>query len=249
MAGHSKWSKVKRIKAVTDVKKAKIFTKLIREITVAARQGGGDPDGNPRLRTALAIARVKNLTKDNIDRAIKKGTGTHEGVSYEEVSYEGYGPGGIAVIIDVLTDNKMRIVPEVRATLSKFGGNLGETGSVSWNFETKGLLAVKETKMSENEIMELALEAGADDLKNEDGSFEIFTEPYHLNDVKAKLETKGLEFEIAQISKLPKTTMRIEGENAEKMVKLIDTLEDNDDVQNVWTNAEFPDDILDKINP
>ncbi len=244
MAGHSKWSKVKRIKAVTDVKKAKIFTKLIREITVAARQGGGDPDGNPRLRTALAIARVKNLTKDNIDRAIKKGMGTLEGINYDEVSYEGYGPSGVAVIIDVLTDNKMRIVPEVRSTLNKFGGNLGETGSVSWNFETKGLLAVKETKMSEDEIMELALDAGALDLKNEDGIFEIFTEPYHLNDVKSRLETKGLEFDVAQVSKLPKTMIRIEGENAEKLIKLIDTLEDNDDVQNVWTNAEFPDEVL-----
>lgn len=247
MAGHSKWSKVKRIKAVTDVKKAKIFNKLIREITVATRQGGGDPNGNPRLRTALANARVKNLPADNIDRAIKKGAGTLEGISYEEISYEGYGPGGVALIIDVLTDNKMRIVPEVRATLSKFGGNLGETGSVSWNFETKGLLAVKETKMSEDQIMELALEAGAEDLKNEGGSFEIFTQPFQLNDVKSKLEEKGLEFEVAQISKLPKTIMRIEGETAEKLVKLIDTLEDNDDVQNVWTNADFPDEILQKL--
>lgn len=247
MAGHSKWSKVKRIKAVTDVKKAKIFNKLIREITVAARQGGGDPAGNPRLRTALANARVKNLPADNIDRAIKKGTGTLEGVSYDEVSYEGYGPAGVAIIIDVLTDNKMRIVPEVRSTLNKFGGNLGETGSVSWNFETKGLLSVKESKLSEDELMEAALDAGAVDIKTEDGQIEIFTEPYHLPDVKSKLETKGLQFDVAQVSKLPKTMIRVEGEAAEKMVKLIDTLEDNDDVQNIWTNAEFPDDVLEKL--
>lgn len=247
MAGHSKWSKVKRIKAVTDVKKAKIFTKLIREITVAARVGGGDPDGNPRLRTALATARVKNLPADNIDRAIKKGTGDLEGVRYDEVSYEGYGPSGVAVIIDVMTDNKNRIVPEIRSMLSKYGGNLGENGSVSWNFEKKGLLSIKENKLSEDEILELALDAGALDIKNEDGSFEIFTEPFHLPDVKHKLEEKGIQFDVAQVSQLPKSTIKLEGANAEKMAKLIDALEDNDDVQNVWTNAEFPDDVLEKL--
>lgn len=244
MAGHSKWSKVKRIKAVTDVKKAQIFTKLIREITVAARQGGGDPDGNPRLRSALVNARVKNLPADNIDRAIKKGTGDLEGVRYDEVSYEGYGPGGVAVIMDVMTDNKNRVVPEIRSILGKFGGNLGETGSVSWNFETKGLLLVKNNSLSEDEMMELALDAGALDVKNEDDSLEIFTEPYQLPDVKTKLEEKGVQFEVAQISKLPKSMVSLDKSHAEKMIKLIDALEDNDDVQNVWTNAEFPDEVL-----
>lgn len=247
MAGHSKWSKVKRIKAVTDVKKAKIFTKLIREITVAARQGGGDPDGNPRLRTALTTARVKNLPADNIDRAIKKGTGDLEGVRYDEVSYEGYGPSGVAVIIDVMTDNKNRIVPEIRSMLSKYGGNLGETGSVSWNFEKKGLLSIKENKLSEDEILELALDAGALDIKKDDGSFEIFTEPFQLPDVKQKLEQKGIQFDVAQVSQLPKSMVKLDETNAEKMIKLIDALEDNDDVQNVWTNAEFPDDVLEKL--
>ena len=248
MAGHSKWSKVKRIKAVNDVKKAKIFNKLIREITVAAREGGGDPDGNARLRTALATARVQNLPSDNIDRAIKKGTGDLEGVRYDEVTYEGYGPSGVAVIVDVMTDNKKRVVPEIRSILTKHGGNLGETGSVSWNFETRGLLAVKETKLSEDELMELALEAGADDIKNEEGSFEIYTDPTQMTEVKSTLEEKGLEFEEAQISKLPKTMVKLDGDVSEKVMKMIDALEDNDDVQNVWTNADFDDEAIQKLS-
>ena len=247
MAGHSKWSKVKRIKAVNDVKKAKVFTKLIREITVAARQGGGDPDGNPRLRTALVTARVQNLPADNIDRAIKKGTGDLEGIRIEETSYEGYGPAGVAVIIDVMTDNKNRIVPEIRSILNKFGGNLGENGSVSWNFDKKGVLSVKNTSKSEDEILELALDAGALDMRNESGSIEIYTEPFHFPDVKHKLEEKGLEFEVAQVSKLPKSMVTLDLADAQKMMKLIDALEDNDDIQNVWTNADFPDEVLEKL--
>lgn len=244
MAGHSKWSKVKRIKAVNDVKKAKIFTKLIREITVAARMGGGDINGNARLRAAVATARIQNLPGDNIDRAIKKGTGDLEGVRIEEISYEGYGPAGVAVIIDVMTDNKNRVVPELRSTLGKFGGNLGETGSVSWNFETKGLLSVKDNNLSEDQLMELALEAGALDVKLEDGLVEIFTEPFGLTDVKSKLEEKGLVFDVAQVSKLPKSMVSLDTASSEKMMKLIDSLEDNDDVQNVWTNADFSEEAL-----
>lgn len=244
MAGHNKWSKIKRAKGANDAKRGKIYTKLIREITVAAKNGGGDPDANPRLRTAIATARGENMPKDNIERAIKKGTGEMGDVVFEEATFEGYGPNGAAVIIDVLTDNRNRVVPEIRHALSKHGGNLGENGSVSWNFETKGYLAIEKKDLEEDTVMEMALEAGAEDFKAEDDVYEIFTEPTEFVDVKTKLEEQGVSFVSSQISKLPKTLVALDGKDAEKMMKIIDTLEDNDDVQNVWTNADIPEEVM-----
>ncbi|MCB0272866.1 MAG: YebC/PmpR family DNA-binding transcriptional regulator [Bdellovibrionales bacterium] len=246
MAGHNKWSKIKRLKSVNDAKKGKIYTKLNREITVAVKNGGSDPEGNPRLRAALIMARNENMPKDNIERAIKKAAGELGNIIYEEASFEGYGPSGAAVIIDVLTDNRNRVVPEIRHALSKHGGNLGENGSVSWNFETKGYLAVSKDTANEDQLMEWSLEAGAEDMKSEDDVFEILTDPSDFADVKTRLEEKGITFVSAQISKLPKTMVELQGADAEKMIKIIDTLEDNDDVQNVWTNANIPDEIMNK---
>ncbi|MEZ4819613.1 MAG: YebC/PmpR family DNA-binding transcriptional regulator [Bdellovibrionota bacterium] len=244
MAGHNKWSKIKRAKGANDAKRGKIYTKLIREITVAAKAGGGDPDSNARLRTAIATARGENMPKDNIDRAIKKGTGDVGNVIYEEAVFEGYGPSGAAVIIDVLTDNRNRVVPEIRHALSKHGGNLGENGSVSWNFETKGYMTVEKDAFDEDTLMEMALEAGAEDMRVDDDVYEIFTDPTEFVDVKTKLEAQNVPFTSSQISKLPKTMVNLDGKDAEKMIKIIETLEDNDDVQNVWTNADISEEIM-----
>jgi YebC/PmpR family DNA-binding regulatory protein len=248
MAGHNKWSKIKRAKGANDAKRGKIYTKLIREITVAAKEGGPDPEGNPRLRTAIATARGENMPKDNIERAIKKGSGGLDNVVYEEAVFEGYGPNGAAVIIDVLTDNRNRVVPEIRHALSKHGGNLGENGSVAWNFETQGYLAIeKKEGLEEETLMELALEAGAIDFQADEQGFEVFTEPTDFVDVKTALEKHGIELAKAQISKLPKTMVALEGKDAEKMLKIIEVLEDNDDVQNVWTNADIDEEAMDHV--
>jgi len=244
MAGHNKWSKIKRAKGANDAKRGKIYTKLNREITVAVKSGGPEPESNPRLRTAIATARGENMPKDNIERAIKKASGDLGDVIYEEITFEGYGPNGAAVIIDVLTDNRNRVVPEIRHALSKHGGNLGENGSVSWNFETKGYLTVDKTLFEEDPLMEMALEAGAQDLKVEDDVFEIFTQAADFAEVKAQLEEKGVAFLSSQVSKLPKTMVNLDGKDAEKMLKIIDILEDNDDIQNVWTNADIAEDVL-----
>ncbi|MCB1198407.1 MAG: YebC/PmpR family DNA-binding transcriptional regulator, partial [Deltaproteobacteria bacterium] len=206
--------------------------------------GGGDPDSNARLRTAIATARGENMPKDNIDRAIKKGTGDVGNVIYEEAVFEGYGPSGAAVIIDVLTDNRNRVVPEIRHALSKHGGNLGENGSVSWNFETKGYMTVEKDAFDEDTLMEMALEAGAEDMRVDDDVYEIFTDPTEFVDVKTKLEAQNVPFTSSQISKLPKTMVNLDGKDAEKMIKIIETLEDNDDVQNVWTNADISEEIM-----
>lgn len=246
MAGHNKWSKIKRAKGANDAKRGKIYTKLIREITVAIKNGGSDPEANPRLRVAIATARGENMPKDNIERAIKKASGEMGDVVYEETSFEGYGPNGAAVIIDVLTDNRNRVVPEIRHALSKHGGNLGENGSVSWNFDTLGYLVVDKSKHGEEELMEMAIEAGAKDFTVQDDVYEILTEPTDFADVKSTLEDKGVQFQSSQISKLPKTMVALDGKDAEKMIKIIETLEDNDDVQNVWTNADIPDEVLDR---
>lgn len=244
MAGHNKWSKIKRAKGANDAKRGKIYTKLNREITVAVKAGGPDPDANPRLRVAIATARGENMPKDNIERAIKKASGDLGDVVYEETVFEGYGPNGAAVIIDVLTDNRKRVVPEIRHALSKHGGNLGENGSVSWNFETKGYMTLEKKLFEEDVLMEMVLEAGAEDLKAEDDIYEIFTAPADFADVKTKLEDSGVIFLSSQISKLPKTFVTLDGKDARKMIKIIDILEDNDDIQNVWTNADIPDDVL-----
>lgn len=246
MSGHSRWSTIKRKKGAADARKGKVFTKVIKEITVAAR-GGGDPNTNSRLRAAIASARQQNMPSDNIERAIKKGTGELEGVNYEEVTYEGYGPGGAAVIVDVLTDNKQRTLSEIRHAFTAHNGNLGENGCVAWNFEKKGLLAVSKEKMEEDKLMEMALDAGAEDVRDVGSNFEITTDLRNFESVKKKLEDGGIAFVVAEIAKLPKNTMRVEGRDAENIVKLIAELEDNDDVQHVYTNSDIPDEILERV--
>ncbi len=248
MSGHSKWSTIKHKKGALDAKRGKIFTKIIKEIMVAARLGGGDPNSNPRLRSAVAAAKAENMPKDNIERAIKKGTGGLEGINYEEISYEGYGPGGVAVLVETMTDNRQRTVSEVRHIFSRMGGNLGEPGSVSWMFEKKGLIIVDKAKADEETLMSLVLEAGAEDLKEGASEWEIHTTPAAFEDVKAALEARGIYAQNAQITMIPKTTVEIEDEQqAAKMLKLMDAMDDNDDVQHVYANFDIPDKLLEKL--
>lgn len=239
MSGHSKWSTIKRKKEKLDAAKGKIFTKLIREITTAARAGGGDENANPRLRTAVLAAKAANMPLANIDKAIKKGTGELPGVVYEEKSYEGYGPGGVAIMIDTLTDNANRTTAEVRHALTKFGGNLGETGCVAWMFETKGLIAVSAEAADEERLMELVLEAGADDLTREDDVFEVVTAPDAFNAVKAALDEAGITTVSAEVTKIPQNTIKVEGKQAESVLKVMDFLDDIDDVQQVYANFDM----------
>ncbi len=248
MAGHSKWSQIKHKKAAQDAKRGKIFTKLIKEITVAARLGGGDPAGNPRLRTAIEAAKAANMPKNNIERAIKKGTGELEGVAYEEVTYEGYGPGGVAVLVEAITDNRQRTVAEVRHIFAKRGGNMGEPGSVAWIFEKKGLILVDKSKVDEETIMEAALEAGAEDIKDGESVWEVETAPEALNEVKEALKAGGIEIQSAEISMIPQNVIKVEDEDqAKKLLALMGALEENDDVQNVYANFDIPDHILEKV--
>lgn len=247
MSGHSKWSTIKRKKGATDAKRGKVFTKLIKEITVAARFGGGDPDANPRLRTAIAAAKSENMPKDNIERAIKKGTGELEGVAYEEVIYEGYGPGGAAVLVESLTDNKNRTVADVRHIFTKSGGNLGEAGCVAWMFDNKGFLVLEKSTVNEEVLMEVALEAGAEDIRDEENIFEVITAPEDFDSVKKALDTKGLQCVVAEITMLPKTTVELEGKEAEQMLRLMDGLEDSDDVQKAYSNFDISDETLEGL--
>lgn len=245
MAGHSKWANIKHRKGAADARRGKIFTKLIKEITVAARMGGGDPAANPRLRQAVAAAKVENMPKDNIDRAIKKGTGDLEGVNYEEILYEGYGPGGAAVMVESLTDNKNRTVADVRHIFSKAGGNLGENGCVAYMFDKKGYIMVSKEAVDEETLMEAALEAGAEDIKDDsDDSFEIITDPQDFEAVRDAVEAAEIPVEMAEITMLPQTTLSLEGGTAESMIRLLENLDDNDDVQKVYTNADFPEDMM-----
>ena len=239
MSGHSKWATIKRKKGAADAKRGKIFTKLIKEITIAARQGGGDANGNPRLRLAIDNAKAANMPADNIERAIKKATGELEGVSYVELMYEGYGPGGIAILVEVATDNKNRTVAEVRHIFSKIGGSMGESGSVAWMFERKGMITVKRNNKSEDDVMEIVLDAGADDMQTEEDIFEVTTSLESFETVRKILLDKTLEIENASLEWIAKNTLAVAGEDAEKIVKLIETLEDNDDVQNVFSNADI----------
>lgn len=243
MSGHSKWSTIKHKKAATDAKRGKIFTKLIKEITIAARMGGGDPDANPRLRTALAAARAENMPKDNMERAVKKGTGELEGVNYEEVTYEGYGAGGAAVFIESLTDNKNRTVADVRHIFGKAGGNLGESGCVAYMFDKKGYLVVEQSATDEDTLMEVALDAGAEDVREDGDNFEVITEPSDFEDVRAAIEAAGIQTIDAEVTMLPQTVTPVAGKEAEQMVRLMEALEDCDDVQKVYTNADLPDDM------
>jgi YebC/PmpR family DNA-binding regulatory protein len=247
VAGHSKWKQIKHKKAITDSKRAASWTKIIREITVAAKAGGGDPAGNPRLRLAMDNARAANMPNDNIDRAIKKGTGELEGVSYEEITYEAYGPAGVAIMIDALTDNANRTVADIRRWLSRNGGNLGTTGSVAWMFDRRGEITLDGSRYDEDTVMEAALEAGALDVRGDDGAFTVTTEPTDLAAVQDALREKGIEWENAELAMVPKTEVRVEGPDAEKLVKLLELIEDLDDVQKVYTNADLDVDSLAEV--
>ncbi len=247
MSGHSKWSTIKRKKGALDAKRGKIFTKLIKEITVAARMGGGDPESNPRLRSAIAAAKAENMPKDNIERAIKKGTGELEGTQYEELTYEGYGPGGVAVLVEVLTDNKNRSIAEIRHIFSKHGGNLGENGCVSWMFDKKGLLVFSKDQVSEDDVMTVALEAGADDIKETEKEYEVIVDPSEFETVKEAFEKAGIPYLVAEISMIPQNTIALEGKDAEKMLKLMDALEDSDDVQNAYANFDISETIMETL--
>ena len=244
MAGHSKWKQIKHYKAATDAKRGAKFTKLIREITVAAKAGGGDPAGNPRLRTAIDTAKAASMPKENIERAVKKGTGELEGVDYVEVLYEAYGPGGVALMIQALTDNPTRTVAEVRHKLSRGGGNLGATNSVAWMFDRKGQLYLDAAQRDEDAVMEAALEAGAEDFQRQDDQYVVTTEPTALHAVKDALEAKGLTVAEAAIEWIAKNSVRVEGQDAASLVKLLDALEDLDDVQKVEGNFDIPEDAM-----
>ena len=243
MSGHSKWSTIKHAKGIADAKRGQMFTKFIKEISIAARMGGGDPNSNPRLRTAILKARASSMPKDNIERAIKKGTGDTDGKTYEELVYEGYGPGGVAVLVETLTDNKNRAAADVRNIFDKNGGKLGVTGSVSRMFARKGTIEYDAEKVSEDTVMEIGLEAGADDIVNNDGIITVTTDPSAFDTVLEALQEKGLESLSAQVGMVADTNAQVDAATAEKVQKLIDKLEENDDVQNVYTNVEYPEDF------
>jgi YebC/PmpR family DNA-binding regulatory protein len=239
MSGHSKWATIKHKKGALDAKRGKIFTRLIKEITIAAKLGGGDPDGNPRLRGAVLAAKAENMPSDNIKRAIQRGTGELEGVSYEEITYEGYGPGGVAVIVDVLTDNKNRAVSEIRHAFSKNGGNLGAEGAVSWMFTTKGLVVVAKDAAPEEKLTEIVLESGAEDLADEGEVWEILTDPTDFEAVSTAVKAAGITPESAEVTKIASTYTKLEGSQANAMIRLLETLEDLDDTQNVYSNFDM----------
>jgi len=239
MSGHSKWATIKHKKGALDAKRGKIFTRLIKEITIAAKLGGGDADGNPRLRGAIAAAKAENMPSENIKRAIQRGTGELEGVSYEEITYEGYGPGGVAIIVDVLTDNKNRAVSEIRHAFSKNGGNLGADGSVSWMFTTKGLITVPKSSASEEKLTEIVLEAGAEDLSDQGENWEILTDPKDYEAVSEAIKAAKITPETSEVTKIASTYTKLEGAQANAMIRLLETLEDLDDAQNVYSNFDM----------
>ncbi len=247
MAGHSKWSKIKRKKAANDAKRGKMFTRLIRELTVAARDGGGDPEFNPRLRLAIDTAKASDMPQDNIDRAIKRGTGELEGVNYEETTYEGYGPGGVALYFEALTDNMNRTVADLRHVLEKYGGNLGQNGSVAWQFERKGRIYVDAEHYDEDAAMLAALEAGAEDFGDQDDEYEISTEVASFHAVQDGLREQGVEFTEAELAMIPKATVRVEGDDARKLLRLLDALDDLDDIQHIHSNADIDEAALSEV--
>ncbi|AEI15317.1 UPF0082 protein yeeN [Flexistipes sinusarabici DSM 4947] len=244
MAGHSKWANIKHRKAAQDAKKGKVFTKVAKEITVAAKLGGGDPEMNPRLRMALDKAKAVNLPKDNVDRAIKKGTGEGNEANFEDVMYEGYGPEGVAILVQALTDNKNRTVSEVRSTMAKKNGNMGEAGCVSWIFEKKGVISIPLNNVGEDQIMSLAIDAGAEDVETGDDSYEIICDPADYEEVKKTIESESISYEYAEVTMRPKTTIEVKGNNAKKVINLIEALEDLDDVQEVYANFDIDDSEL-----
>jgi YebC/PmpR family DNA-binding regulatory protein len=244
MSGHSKWHSIKHKKALIDSKRGRSFTKFIKEITVAARFGGGDPDGNPRLRKAIADAKGLNMPADNIKRAIMKGTGELDGGQLDEITYEGYGPAGVAIIVEVVTDNRNRTVSEIRHLFSKNGGNMGESGCVSWMFSKKGDIVIDASKADEDTVMTLAIEAGADDFQNYGETYEIFTSPENFDPVLEALKAKSIETISAEISMIPQTQIKLEGKNAQTVVKLMEAMEEHDDVQHVYSNFEVEEDEM-----
>lgn len=247
MSGHSKWAGIKHRKAAVDARRGKMFSKLIKEVTTAARQGGGSPETNPRLRTAISAARDANMPADNIERAIKKGTGELPGASYEEVNYEGYGPGGVAIMLECLTDNKNRTTAEIRNLFAKKGGNLAGAGSVAWIFEKKGLIIIDKEKIDEDKLMAIILEAGAEDLRVETKTYEVLTKPADFEKVKEAIRTNGIEYSVAELTMNPKSTVKAEGTKARQVLELVETLEDNDDVQHAYANFDIPDEILEEV--
>ena len=248
MSGHSKWSSIKHKKAATDAKRGNMFTRYIREITVAARTGGGDPEANSRLRHAIDGARAVNMPSDNIKKAIMRGTGELEGVNYEELTYEGYGPSGVAILVECMTDNKNRTVSEVRHVFAKYNGNLGEQGCVSWMFSRRGMIQVLVDAIGEDALMEIVLESGAEDMTKEGKTYEIRTAVEDFDKVKVSLGAKKIPIESAEISRIPSTYIKLEGKHADQMLRLFDKLEELDDVQNVWANFDISDDDIEKYN-
>jgi YebC/PmpR family DNA-binding regulatory protein len=247
MAGHNKWSSIKHKKGAADKKRGQIFTKLIKEITVAARMGGGDAEANPRLRHAINQAKAANMPKDNLERAIKKGTGELEGVDYEEIVYEGYGPGGVAVLVECLTDNRNRTIAEVRHIFSKAGGNVGTDGCVSWMFDKKGLIAVNKADADEEMLMDVALDAGAEDIKEEGETFEIITDPADFDEVKDAVDAAQIKYELAEITMIPQNMTKVEDKEAEQIIKFMEALDDSDDIQKFYTNADIPDEAFENM--
>jgi len=247
MSGHNKWSSIKHKKGAADAKRGRIFTRLIKEITVAARLGGGDPDGNPRLRSAIAAAKAENMPKENIERGIKKGTGELEGVVYEEASYDGYGPGGVAMLVDCLTDNKNRAVADIKHLFDRHGGTLGEPGCVTWIFEQKGLIVLNKDKVEEEQLLELVLEAGAEDVKEQENEFDVITDPHGFETVKKAIDDADLPYSFAEVTVIPKNTVQLEGKKAQQMLNLMQALEEVDDVNNVYANFDISDEIMEAL--
>ncbi len=247
MSGHSRWSSIKHKKGAADAKRGKIFSRLIKEIMVSARLAGGDPSGNPRLRQAILAAKAENMPKENIERGIKKGTGELEGTRYEEIAYEGYGPGGVAVLVETLTDNKNRTTADVRHIFAKHGGNLGETGCVSWLFDKKGLIVFDKEKVKEERLMNVVLDAGAEDIRETEKEFEVIAPPESQENVREAVEGVQLAYNFAEITMYPQNTVELEGRDAEKMLRLMEALEDVDDVQKVYANFDIPDSVIEKL--
>ena len=248
MSGHSKWASIRHKKSAVDAKRGKIFSKLIKEITVAARLGGGDPEGNPRLRVAIQAAKAQNMPKDNIARAIKKGTGELAGTSYEEYNYEAYGPGGVALMMNCLTDNKNRTIADIKHIFERHGGNLGEPGCVSWIFEKRGLVVFEKNSVEEEKLLDLALEAGAEDIKESETQFEVLTDPADFESIKKAFDDEGLSYSLAEISMIPQNTVKLEGRDAERVLNLLEALEENDDISHVYANFDIPDEVMEALS-
>jgi YebC/PmpR family DNA-binding regulatory protein len=248
MSGHSKWASIRHKKGAVDAKRGKVFSKLIKEITVAARLGGGDPEGNPRLRVAIQAAKAQNMPKDNIARAIKKGTGELAGTSYEEYNYEAYGPGGVALMMNCLTDNRNRTIADIKHIFERHGGNLGEPGCVSWIFEKKGLFVFERNSVEEEKLLDLALEAGAEDIKESDTQFEVLTDPADFESIKKAFDNEGLSYSLAEISMIPQNTVKLDGRDAERVLSLLEALEENDDVSHVYANFDIPDEVMEALS-